>query len=128
MTEKVSLVAGKKMKIDECWSLTLNKGESVGPHSHKSNTHMHPVDYYSAAYYISVPAGSAKLIFNISVCNTIETLIPITPENGMFLVFNSFIQHYTDRNLSDEPRMVVSANFSPVTPNITPVPDWSAYN
>jgi hypothetical protein len=128
MTEKVSFIAKKPMTINECWSLTLTKGQSVGVHSHKSNTHMHPGEYYSVAYYVNVPPGSAKLMFNISVCNTIETIIPVIPEEGMFLIFNSFIQHHTDRHLSDEPRIVVSANFSPVSPNRTPVPDWSAYD
>ena len=128
MTEQVSIFANKPMKIDECWSLELTMGQSVGVHSHKSNTHMYPDEYYSVAYYVNVPVGSAKLIFGISVCNTIETLIPVNPEKGMFLIFNSFIQHHTDRHLSDEPRLVVSANFSPINPNTKPVPDWSAYD
>jgi hypothetical protein len=128
MTDKVSAVAGKPMMLAEIWSLTLNKGQSITVHTHKSNTHMHPEEYYSVSYYVNAPAGSARLIFNINICNTVERLIPITPESGMFLIFNSFIQHYSDRHNSDEPRLVISANFHPVQPNLEHVPDWSAYN
>jgi hypothetical protein len=128
MTEKVSIAAGKPMVLAEIWSLTLNRGQSITVHTHKSNTHMRPEEYYSVSYYVNAPEGSARLIFNVSICNTIERLIPITPEPGMFLIFNSFIQHYSDRHSSDEPRLVISANFHPENPDLTPIPDWSAYN
>lgn len=128
MTEKVSSIVGKPMVLAEIWSLTLNRGQSITVHTHKSNTHMRPEDYYSVSYYVNAPEGSARLIFNVNICNTIERLIPITPEPGMFLIFNSFIQHYSDRHNSDEPRLVISANFHPKNPDLTPVPDWSAYN
>jgi hypothetical protein len=128
MTDKVSAVAGKPMMLAEIWSLTLNRGQSITVHTHKSNTHMRPEDYYSVSYYVNAPEGSARLIFNVNICNTIERLIPITPEPGMFLIFNSFIQHYSDRHNSDEQRLVISANFHPENPDLTPVPDWSAYN
>lgn len=128
MTEKVSEIVGKKMKLAEIWSLTLGRGQSISVHTHKSNTHMHPDEYYSVSYYVNAPEGSARLIFNINICNTIERLVPVTPKSGMLLVFNSFIQHYSDRHASDKPRIVISANFHPESPNTTVVPDWSAYN
>jgi hypothetical protein len=128
MTEKVSAIVGKQMKLMEIWSLTLEKGQSISAHTHKSNTHMHPDEYYSVSYYVNAPEGSARLIFNVNICNTVEKLIPVTPKSGMFLIFNSFIQHYSDRHCSDEPRLVISANFHPEHPNMTPIPDWSAYN
>jgi hypothetical protein len=128
MTEKVSIVAGKPMVLTEIWSLTLSRGQSITVHTHKSNTHMRPQDYYSVSYYVNAPEGSARLIFNVNICNTIERLIPITPKPGMFLIFNSFIQHYSDRHNSDDQRLVISANFHPKNPDLTPVPDWSAYD
>lgn len=128
MTETVSKIVGKKMRLSEIWSLTLRRGQSITVHTHKSNTHMHPEEYYSVSYYVNAPEGSARLIFNVNICNTIERLIPVTPKSGMFLIFNSFIQHYSDRHASDEPRLVISANFHPESPNKTVVPDWSAYN
>lgn len=124
----VTEIIGKKMVISNIWSLTLHKGESVSLHSHKSNTHMHPMEYYSVAYYPSVPAGSSKLIFQVSWCNTMENLISISPEPGMLVVFNSYIQHMTNRHNSMDRRVVISANLGPEQPNTTVVPDWSAYN
>jgi hypothetical protein len=124
----VTQILGKSMKITEIWTLTLNKGESVSAHSHKSNTHMHPDDYYSIAYYPSAPQNSSKLIFNVSWCNTMENLIPITPKEGMLLIFNSYIHHLTNRHDSETKRVVVSANLRPEIPNTTAVPDWSAYD
>lgn len=124
----VTKIIGKKMVISNIWSLTLHKGESVSLHSHKSNAHMHPVEYYSVAYYPSVPAGSSKLIFQVSWCNTMENLISISPEPGMLVIFNSYIQHMTNRHDSADRRVVISANLGPEQPNMTVVPDWSAYN
>lgn len=123
----VTTLLGKKMKITEIWALELSRGQSVSVHSHKSNTHMHPNEYYSVAYYPVSPAGSSKLIFNVSWCNTMENLIGITPKEGMLVIFNSYIKHLTNRHDSDEKRVVVSANLCPEIPNITPVPDWSVY-
>lgn len=116
------------MKITEIWSLTLNKGESVSAHSHRSNTHMDPSEYYSIAYYPSAPVDCSKLIFDVSWCNTIENLVHITPQTGMLVLFNSYIKHFTDRHPLDISRVVVSANLCPEEPNKTPVPDWSAYD
>jgi len=124
----VSSFLGKKMKITEIWSLTLNKGESVSAHSHRSNTHMDPSEYYSIAYYPSAPADCSKLIFDVSWCNAIENLVHITPITGMLVLFNSYIKHFTDRHQIDTSRVVVSANLCPEEPNKTPMPDWSAYD
>lgn len=128
MLNAVNLVASKKMKIDGIWAIFLNQGNSVSAHTHKSNTHMYPMDYYSAAYYVNAPANSAKLIFNVNYCNTIEETHFIDPEPGMLVIFNSFISHMTDRHENIDPRLVVSASFSPEHPNTSPQPDWSGYD
>ena len=124
----VTNIVGTKMSISNIWSLTLSKGESVSLHSHKSNAHMYPMEYYSVAYYPSAPTGSSKLIFQVSWCNTIESLISIDPKPGMLVVFNSYIQHMTNRHDAIDRRVVISANLKPDSPNTTVVPDWSAYD
>lgn len=128
MIEAVSYVAGKEMFLDAIWAIFLNRGNSVSAHTHKSNTHMYPMEYYSAAYYVNAPIGSAKLIFNVNYCNTIEETHCVNPETGMLVIFNSFVSHMTDRHNNDTPRLVVSGSFSPVNPNLTPQPDWSGYS
>ena len=124
----VSEVVGRKMRITAIWTLTLNNGESVSYHSHKSNLHPVHEEHFSIAYYANAPEGSANLIFDVTACNTIEKSVQIKPETGMLVIFNSFIGHMTDRHKSDIPRIVVSANLSPVDETKTPSSDWSAYD
>lgn len=118
---------GTEMQMEAIWTLTLEKGQSVSMHSHKSNLHMRPSEYFSIAYYVNAPDGSADLIFETDYCGTIENQTRISPESGMLVIFNSFIRHMTNRHDSDEKRIVVSANFAPVNPDIRPTQDWSAY-
>jgi hypothetical protein len=128
ITEIVCSFLQKEMILESIWSLILKTGESVSVHSHKSNTHMYPNDYFSIAYYVKTPPKSAKLFFEAPYCNTMENVICVEPKNGTLLIFNSFIKHFTERHLASEDRIVVSANFIPKYPNTKPVPDWSAYS
>jgi hypothetical protein len=56
-----------------------------------------------------------------------QTNVPVIPEKGKLVVFNSYITHMTARHSIDEPRLVVSMNLAPVVPNIDPNADWSVY-
>ncbi len=123
----VSSILNREMKINSIWTLSLEKGQSVTAHTHKVNTHLYPEEYFSISYYINAPKDSADLIFTTSHCNTIETSTAITPETGMLIVFNSFINHMTNRHYNEQQRVVVSANLSPVNENLSENPDWSAY-
>lgn len=127
LNQAVTSCLGTEMKMEAIWTLTLEKGQSVSMHSHKSNLHMRPSEYFSIAYYVNAPDGSADLIFDTDYCGAVENQTRITPKPGMLVVFNSFIRHMTNRHDSDEKRIVVSANFAPVNPDITPTQDWSAY-
>jgi hypothetical protein len=127
LTDKVSEILGKPMLLEAIWSLSLSEGQSVSMHSHKSNLHMHHEEYYSIAYYVSAPEGSASLCFNVTACNTIETSAQVDPEEGMLVIFNSFIPHMTNRHNSKTPRIVISANFIPKYPDTSTFQDWSAY-
>jgi len=129
LTETVSNVLGREMVLSEIWTLTLEHGQSVAAHSHKSNTHLHPEEYFSIAYYPSAPEGSADLIFLANAANTIDSSVVIKPDTGDLVVFNSYLTHMTNRHRNrDESRIVISANFSPKNPSATPTQDWSAYS
>jgi hypothetical protein len=129
LTESVSTILGRQMILSEIWTLTLEHGQSVAAHSHKSNTNLHPEEYFSIAYYPSAPDGSADLIFLVNAANTIENSIAIKPETGDLIIFNSYLMHMTNRHGNrEEARVVVSANFAPKTPNVKPTQDWSAYS
>jgi len=129
ITEKVVSILNKPMNLSEIWTLTLEYGQSVSIHSHKSNRFLDQTEYYSIAYYPKAPEGSADLIFDITACNTIEKSVSIKPESGSLIIFNSFLNHKTNRhNNKEEKRVVVSANFHPENPRISFDQDWSAYH
>lgn len=120
-------VTCKKYILESIWGLVLNKGQSVMMHTHKSNRHLHPQEYYSIAYYPQVPDGSADLIFSLNYCNIIEQIKSVKPEEGLLVMFNSYIPHMTNDHKSIIPRIVISANIAPENPNTLVVPDWSPY-
>jgi hypothetical protein len=124
---RVESIAGKPMVCNAIWIYTLKKGQSIPQHSHKTNYQLHPEEYYSVAYYAKAPEGGANLTFVGNYCNTMESRITVTAETGKAIIFNSYVDHLTDRHLSDEDRMCISANYQPLTPDTTPVPDWSVY-
>jgi hypothetical protein len=127
ISSAVSGVLNREYSVESIWGLILNRGESVMMHSHKSNTHLHPSEFYSIAYYPHVPEGSAEIIFSLTHCNIMEQSISVKPKEGMLIIFNSYIPHMTSRHLAEEPRIVISANLSPVSPNNQTVPDWTPY-
>jgi hypothetical protein len=128
LINEVSMAVGREMLLNDIWTLTLENGQSVGYHSHKSNKHLYPTEYYSIAYYPNAPKGSADIQFSVTTCNTIETLVSVPVEEGLLIIFNSFISHMTNRhNNLNENRVVISANFSPKYPTSTQTQDWSAY-
>ena len=129
LSEAVDSIVGVKMVLSEIWTLTLNYGQSVAAHSHKSNTHMHDEEFFSIAYYPSAPEGSADLIFMVDACNTLEKSVSIKPETGGLVVFNSYLMHMTNRHQNKNiERIVVSANFKPKKPSSMETQDWSAYS
>jgi hypothetical protein len=129
LSERVSAAIGKEMVLSDIWTLSLEFGQSVSAHSHKSNTHLHPEEYFSIAYYPSAPEGSADLIFLVNAGNTIENSVEIKPKTGDLVIFNSYLTHMTNRHKNKkEARVVVSANFAPKNPNVKSTQDWSAYS
>lgn len=129
LTDIVSSILNKEMVLSEIWTLTLEHGQSVAAHSHKSNTHLRPEEYFSIAYYPSAPEDSADLIFLVNAANTIESSVVVKPETGDLIIFNSYLMHMTNRHRNKiEPRVVISANFIPKNPDVSPTQDWSAYS
>lgn len=120
-------MTGNEYELYDIWAIRLKQGESVIAHSHHSNLHARPEEFYSIAYYPQVPEGSAELIFSARWCGVRETLLPVAPEKGLLVIFNSYITHMTTRQRPEEPRLVVSMNLGPVTPNTEPNADWSVY-
>lgn len=120
-------ITGKDYSIEDIWAVELVKNQSVISHSHHSNLHAHPEEYYSIAYYPSAPVGSAELIFTSNWCNIMESTRSVNPKKGLLVIFNSYLKHMTARHKIDEKRLVISMNLGPITPNKEPNADWSVY-
>jgi ectoine hydroxylase-related dioxygenase (phytanoyl-CoA dioxygenase family) len=117
----------KEYEISDTWAVDLIENQSVISHTHYSNLHLDPSEYYSITYYPQVPEGSAELVFDYNYCNVMNGIYSVKPEVGTFVIFNSYIKHMTSRNKSKESRLVVSMNLGPVKPRVTPNADWSVY-
>jgi|LakMenEpi03Aug12_release.lakeMendotaPanAssembly.Ray.scaffolds.fasta_scaffold33258_6 hypothetical protein len=125
--QTVKQMTNRDYKIDDMWAVKLVKNQSVIAHSHHSNSHVHPEEFYSVAYYPQAPEGSAELIFSANWCGVMQTNVPVKAEKGKLVIFNSYLTHMTARHSIDEPRLVVSMNLAPVIPNVDPNADWSVY-
>jgi|694.fasta_scaffold00969_37 hypothetical protein len=124
---RVNTVAQKQMICKQFWMLSMSSGGSVPQHNHKNNYQLHPEEYYSVAYYPSAPEGGANIHFYASYCNTMQKRIVVKSSVGKLVIFNSYLDHYTDRHWSDDPRICISANYKPAEPDKTVVSDWSSF-
>jgi hypothetical protein len=120
-------IFSKEYEIQDIWAVNLVNNQSVISHTHYSNLHLDPSEYYSVAYYPQAPEGSAELIFDYDYCGVMSGIYSVKPEVGTLVVFNSYIKHMTSRNKSTEPRLVVSMNLGPTEPRVDPNADWSVY-
>lgn len=105
---------GLGMRLDNAWV-------SVYGRDHFVPQHTHPMSHLSLAFYASAAAGTGRLVFDNPARGHFEHFYPpeiswlqprssIQPERGMFVVFPSYLVHYTEPHASDHPRIIYSAN------------------
>ena len=104
-------------EINSIWSL-------INPEHGAVHTHIHPESYLSVAYYVKVPQGDCGNFvmedprhgaqFKIPPTTQINHLnlrkIEIPPEEGLLVIFPSFIPHFVRPNRTKEDRIVISMN------------------
>lgn len=127
MLTEVEKTLDKEMVCERIWCILLQKGQTVNYHTHDSNTHLYPLEYWSVSFYTKVPEGSSDFIFYLTFCNKIMHPVYIPAQVGKMMMFNSYLPHMTNRHNSEETRIVVSANFIPKYPSTKPTPDWKDY-
>lgn len=115
----------KDYRISELWAVALQPGQATGYHRHSSNTHMFPQEYWSGVIYISAPDGSANLCLHAEACNTMEFVERIEPQQGLCVLFNSYVAHQTERHEGTDLRICVGFNLEPISPNKRIIPDTS---
>ena len=104
-------------KITGMWSV-INRANAF------NERHFHPNNYLSSAYYVKAPESCGDINFfdprdvnvirspNLSEHNLlINDRLGITPREGLFILFPSYLHHSVEPNKSNEERIVISFNF-----------------
>ena len=78
--------------INECWSVRLEGG--------RHRPHFHPEGVVSGTYYLSVPPVDNKgsIYFGVppfAIPDPLEPLAEVTPEEGLLILFPSYLFHGT---------------------------------
>jgi uncharacterized protein (TIGR02466 family) len=87
--------------------------------------HSHPSSVFSAVYYPKVPEGSGDIIFESPLVPDMMPILGIkkindlsleriwyTPEEGMLIIFRSFIKHSVRVGTNVEPRVSIALNYA----------------
>ena len=75
-------------------------------------THNHIPSYVSSVLYVKIPKNAGHIVFNTrsNPYNTPKGS-KFEPEEGVYYIFPSFLDHYVTRNMSDDTRISLSFNF-----------------
>ena len=91
--------------------------------------HIHPNSFLSGVYYVKVPKNSGQINF-IDPKNSMRSLelepdrtkqltdplrrqIDVTPEDGLLLLFPSWLSHEVQQNTTDDERISIAFNLIP---------------
>ena len=78
-----------------------------------TNYHNHPGYDVSCVYYCQIPKNSARIVFWWKDNeNAKPHLYPITPQEGRYFLFPSYLYHSVPINESETPRISISFNFN----------------
>ena len=90
--------------VSSSWFNILGKNGVVKKHRHVESWEDEEGSVVSGAYYPFVEEDSAELIFSFP-----DKKVTITPESGALVIFPSWVDHYTEINMSEK-RITVSFN------------------
>lgn len=117
ITTAANKILGRPYYIDAIWGVHTGPGESVIAHSHWNNSWLNPDEYFSFCYYPCAKEGDAPMVIHIQHSNRQEILERIEPEAGMLVIFRSYYQHMTERQIVDRHRVSIAGNLYPMEPN-----------
>ena len=104
----------EELSITGCWANVQRRNSTFRMHSHPNN-------FLSGVYYVRAPKDSGCLVFRKRVLGEIVPLFKVAnplnevtharqPEEGMMLLFPSWLEHSVERNKSDALRISISFN------------------
>lgn len=121
----------RNVKITGCWA-------NIGPPGSGHDSHMHPNNFLSAAYYVSTPPGGERITFwdprhqnrilapPVTEANILNTdYANLQVEEGMLVLFPAWLVHSVPVNAGTGIRISVSfnINFAAFSEDISP-PNW----
>ena len=108
----------QSIKITNMWSIINEEGAFNQKHHHSNSD-------ISAAYYVSAHDGCGDIVFYdprparvyknpiAKLPNKLNaTINSVKPENGLLVLFPSYLEHSVNQNLSNKKRIVISFNLS----------------
>lgn len=87
--------------IRDMWGLIYNKGDFAEEHEH------YIANLYSFIYYVKASKKSSPLVFT----DTFPFHKKIKPENGMLIIFPSYMRHKVPIQKYEDERIVIAGNF-----------------
>ena len=97
----------------EMWAHVLKPGETTQIHSHRNKKDWDFLGL-SWVYYPQMPEGEnigGKIVFQTQIGGTKTINKDFTPKTGMFIIFPSWLPHFTTRCTSEELRISISGNY-----------------
>lgn len=91
--------------------------------------HVHEGSYLSGCFYLQIPAGSGNLFFRDPRPGVVHGLfkgfaangyrdVSLKPEDGLLVLFPSWLEHFVEPHEGHEPRIVIAFN---AVPPVAPV-------
>jgi uncharacterized protein (TIGR02466 family) len=123
----------RNVKITGCWA-------NIGPPGSAHDSHMHPNNFLSAVYYVSVPPGAHRITFwdprhqtrilappveETNVTNSEYANIQV--QEGMLILFPAWLVHSVPVNDGTDTRISISfnINFTDFADSVS-APTWEA--
>lgn len=96
--------------LSEIWAHVLEDGETTMIHSHRNPKDYEQL-YLSWVYYPLLPNNmkGGKLVFQMQEHARTRNF-QVTPKTGLFVIFPSWLPHYTTRNETGGMRLSISGN------------------
>lgn len=107
----ISKDLGYTVKLHSFWAHIHEKNQSTNVHNHATARDLNNGPEISCVYYVKVPNGSGKLVFQYVENKYEEKRYYVNPEEGKYFVFPSTLDHFVTRNNSNEKRVSISFNF-----------------
>jgi hypothetical protein len=102
-----------RLKEGEVWAHICRTGESTQIHSHRKKTDW-ALQCLSWVYYVKIPPGEnvgGRIVFQTQLGGLFTINKDFNPKVSEFIIFPSWLPHFTTRNSAPELRISISSNY-----------------